>query len=149
VQWKVPGSVSAFVQRAGRCARAAGHVGLAVLLAEQSVYSTILNENGNKPAKSKFKKGEKRKVPAVVNQPQSNEDSKARKNYAIARGGQRGSNNPALDVILINDCPAIDEEADDEGLYSLVQSGICRRLVLTRIYGNKTPSKCCLSRYFQ
>jgi hypothetical protein len=88
-------------------------------------------------------------MPAGINQPQSNEDSKARKNYTIARGGQRGSNNPALDAILIRDCPAIDEEAEDEGVYSLVQSGICRRFVLMRIYGNKTPSKCCISHCFQ
>ncbi|KAF8952572.1 P-loop containing nucleoside triphosphate hydrolase protein [Flammula alnicola] len=146
VQWKVPGSVSAFVQRAGRCARAAGHVGLAVLLAEQSVYSTILNENGNKPTKSKFKKGEKRKASAAVNQQRPNEDSKTRKNYSRARGGQRGSNDPALDAILIRDCPAIDKEAEDEGLYSWVQSGVCWRSVLTQIYGNKPPTPtvaCC------
>ncbi|KDR71310.1 hypothetical protein GALMADRAFT_1345788 [Galerina marginata CBS 339.88] len=146
VQWKVPGSVSAFVQRAGRCARAAGHVGLAVLLAEQSVYSTMLNEHGNKPAKSKFKKGEKRKGAAASNKQQTNEDSKARKNYAIARGGQRGSNDPTHDAILVRDHPAIDDKAEDEGLYSLIQSGVCRRSVLTRIYGNNPPNPtvpCC------
>ncbi|KAF8808257.1 hypothetical protein BYT27DRAFT_7049518, partial [Phlegmacium glaucopus] len=66
--------------------------------------------------------------------------------HAIARGGKRGSNDPKHDVILILDCPAIDEEADDEGLYSFVQSGTCRRMVLTQIYNNKPPNPivpCC------
>ncbi|KAF8961576.1 P-loop containing nucleoside triphosphate hydrolase protein [Flammula alnicola] len=148
VQWKVPGSISAFVQRAGRCARASGHVGLAVLLAEQSVYGTMLNEHGNRPMKSKFKKGDKRRghASAGVSQTQANKDSKARKTHAIARGGKRGSNDLKDDAILIRDCPAIDEEAEDEGLYSLVQSGLCRRSVLTRIYDNKPPNPtvpCC------
>lgn len=38
VQWKLTTTVSSFVQRAGRAARAAGRTGLAVLLVEKSVY---------------------------------------------------------------------------------------------------------------
>ncbi|KAF8950950.1 hypothetical protein BDZ97DRAFT_1891098 [Flammula alnicola] len=67
---------------------------------------------------------------------------KARRNHAIARGGKRGSNDPGLDAILIRDCPAIDEEAEDEGLYSLVQSGVCRRSVLTQIVLDPTVPCC-------
>lgn len=69
----------------------------------------------------------------ATSQPSRNSRRARSEKYAIARGGQRGSSNPAFDVILIHDCPAIDEEAEDEGVYSLVQSGICRRLVLMRI----------------
>jgi len=38
VQWKLTTTVSAFVQRAGRAARAVGRTGLAVLLVEKSIY---------------------------------------------------------------------------------------------------------------
>ncbi|KAJ6472905.1 P-loop containing nucleoside triphosphate hydrolase protein [Mycena vitilis] len=38
VQWKLPGSVSIFVQRAGRAGRRRGSTGLAVLLVEPSAY---------------------------------------------------------------------------------------------------------------
>ncbi|EKM53696.1 uncharacterized protein PHACADRAFT_164002 [Phanerochaete carnosa HHB-10118-sp] len=39
VQWKLPKSLSQFVQRAGRAARQPGHKGLAVLLVERAAYS--------------------------------------------------------------------------------------------------------------
>ncbi|KAF5335869.1 hypothetical protein D9758_017235 [Tetrapyrgos nigripes] len=42
--WKLPGSVSAFVQRAGRAARDPNHKGLAVLLVEKTAYSINLEE---------------------------------------------------------------------------------------------------------
>ena len=44
VQWKVPGTLSNFIQRAGRAARGSDRRGLAVLLVEPSVYSIILSE---------------------------------------------------------------------------------------------------------
>jgi len=39
VQWKLPGTLSMFIQRAGRAARARGRKGLAVLLVERSAYA--------------------------------------------------------------------------------------------------------------
>lgn len=38
VQWKLPGTLSMFIQRAGRAARAQNRKGLAVLLVEKSAY---------------------------------------------------------------------------------------------------------------
>lgn len=137
----MPGSISAFVQRAGRAARAAGHIGLAVLLAEQSVYSTVLNEHGVKPPKTKLKKGERAKKPLEQGQQSTREETKAKRAYAITRGGQRGSSDRQHDSVLVVDCPVIDEEAEDEGLFSLVQSGTCRRLVLTQVYKNQQPGE--------
>lgn len=120
---------------------------MAVLLAEQSVYSTVLDENGHRASKPKFQKGLSKKSklpggtgPSLEIAPDSKSMLKAKKTHAIARGGRRGSNDPTLDPIYVRDCAKIDEEAADEGLYSLVQSGICRREVLARIYGNKLSS---------
>jgi superfamily II DNA helicase RecQ len=48
VQWKLPKSISAFVQRAGRSARVSGRVGLAVMLVEQSIYATLLDTAGRR-----------------------------------------------------------------------------------------------------
>lgn len=44
VQWKLPGSVSVLVQRAGRAARGRDRVGIAILLVEPSAYTTDLTK---------------------------------------------------------------------------------------------------------
>ncbi|TFK17586.1 P-loop containing nucleoside triphosphate hydrolase protein [Coprinopsis marcescibilis] len=44
VQWKLPSSLSAFVQRAGQAARQASRTGLAVLLVEKSAYTQVFEE---------------------------------------------------------------------------------------------------------
>jgi len=44
VQWKLPASVSTFVQRAGRAGRGPGCRGLAVLLVEKSTYEADLSQ---------------------------------------------------------------------------------------------------------
>lgn len=135
------------MQRAGRAARAAGRVGLAVLLVEPSVYTTILNEHGEKPKTSSengsknAKSAKKKQATSPIAKP-SSEDTKAKRNYAIARGVQRGGPDISRDVVLVRDCPAIDAESADEGLLSLVQSGTCRRDVLTDVYGNKPAREC-------
>ncbi|KAJ6517846.1 hypothetical protein DFH09DRAFT_1287620 [Mycena vulgaris] len=49
-------------------------------------------------------------------------------------------------MIFVVDTPPLDPEAEDEGLLVFVQTGQCRRLVLTRIYNNKSPNPivpCC------
>ena len=45
VQWKLPGSISAFVQCAGYAGRAQDHTGLAVLLVEQAAYGVDIGQN--------------------------------------------------------------------------------------------------------
>lgn len=140
VQWKLPGSISAFVQRAGRCARAPGTVGLAVLLVEPSVYSTVLDEHGSKPVGGK-KSAKSGKACSIKHKPPTSEESKAKKTYAEQRGLKRGSQGGKHDAILVQDCPPIDGEATDEGLYSLVQAGTCRRSILSIVFGNAPARK--------
>ncbi|KAF8153775.1 P-loop containing nucleoside triphosphate hydrolase protein [Crassisporium funariophilum] len=130
VQWKLPSSISSWVQRAGRAARAAGHVGLAILLAEPSAYTTILDEHGRRIVSKN--KGKEAKKP---NSPDQG-TSKGKRGYGIVHGSRRGSVTGKHDAVLLRDCPAIDQEAADEGLLSFVQSGTCRRQVLKKIYNN-------------
>ncbi|KAJ7302861.1 P-loop containing nucleoside triphosphate hydrolase protein [Mycena albidolilacea] len=122
VQWKLPGSVSVFVQRAGRAARTDGTTGLAVLLVEPSAYGVNVEEQGMTRGKdaseseaAKKKMAQKRKAPAQ------------------ARGVNRGSVGGKHDAIFVKDTPRLDPEVADEGLHVLVQAGTCRRGVLTQI----------------
>ena len=150
MQWKLPGSVSAFVQRAGRTARARDRTGLAVLLVEQSAYGVDIGEDVREaeatakglPRQRKNKRGKGKAVQAT-GQPKTNtkEEIKARKQAAQARGSKRGTQDGKNDNILVKQQPIIDAESMDEGLYALVQTGLCRRKILTEIYGNKPASE--------
>ncbi|KAJ7927230.1 hypothetical protein B0H13DRAFT_1570892, partial [Mycena leptocephala] len=62
------------------------------------------------------------------------------KAHAKARGVNRGSVGGKHDAIFVKDTPPLDPEAADEGLHVLVQTGTCRRGVLTKIYNNNAPS---------
>ncbi|CAA7267795.1 unnamed protein product [Cyclocybe aegerita] len=104
VQWKLPTSVSAFVQRAGRAARLHDHLGLAVLLVEPSTYSIMLDEKGNKPDatpsgtdKTKTKKA----ASTPAEKAKAAELKKLKKNHAKVRGVQRGSLGGWHNTILI------------------------------------------------
>lgn len=142
VQWKLTTSVSAFVQRAGRAARAAGRTGLAVLLVEKSAYDTDLLAHfdslglNSDVAGSKEGKKRKRGVREAVTYPKA-----SNKEYAVSRGVQRGGPDPTKDATGNRDDIPVDMLALDEGLYTLVQTGKCRRLVLTRVYRNAPAGK--------
>ena len=100
MQWKLPGSVSAFVQRAGHAARAQNHAGLAVLLVEQSAYGVDIGEDMReaeatakglpRQQKTQKKKRSKGKTTQATGQPKTNtkEEAKARKQAAKARGSK-------------------------------------------------------------
>ena len=128
VQWKLPASVSTFVQRAGRAGRDPKRTGLAVLLVEKSVYEANLTRLDE--ASSGHKKKSVR---------QSSTYPKAPKGYAIQHNVQRGSFGGLSDENLWKEDVPLDAKSLDEGLYSLAQTGSCRRKVLTGIYGNDTP----------
>lgn len=136
MQWKLPSSVSSFVQRAGRAARGPGRTGLAVLLAEKSIYNADLldlekvtnNETGGGKGK-----GKKKSVR------QSSDYPKATKEYAIAHGVRRGGFDEQFDADPMPTDVPLDRDSIDEGLYSFVQSVSCRRWVLMKIYGNDIP----------
>ncbi|KAJ7764573.1 P-loop containing nucleoside triphosphate hydrolase protein [Mycena maculata] len=139
VQWKLPASVSIFVQRAGWAARGHGRTGVAVLLVKPSAYAIDLTEE---LAKEQGVRG-KKKVPAKEKESDAEKRRKAkkRKAYAKSRGVNRGAAGGKQDEILVRDTPRLDPEAANKGLYVSVQAGTCRRAILTRIFGNKPASK--------
>ena len=57
VQWKLPASVSTFVQQAGRAGRGEGSSGLAVLLVEKSVYEADILRLESEGTKTKKRTG--------------------------------------------------------------------------------------------
>ena len=70
---------------------------------------------------------------------QSSTYPKASKGYAIRHGVLRGSFDGLSDENILKELIPLDMKSLDEGLYTLVQTGLCRRKVLTLIYGNDTP----------
>ncbi|KAJ7698295.1 hypothetical protein B0H17DRAFT_1196880 [Mycena rosella] len=135
-QWKLPASMSLFVQRAGRAARAKGRTGLAILLVEPSAYGIELAEGVSGKitgAKPKREASDKEKESNA----EKREKAKKKKAYAKSRGVLRGSAGGKHDTIFIVETPALDPEAQNEGLLVLVQTMECRRAVLTLIYNNK------------
>ncbi|EDR09889.1 uncharacterized protein LACBIDRAFT_325779 [Laccaria bicolor S238N-H82] len=128
VQWKLPASVSTFVQQAGRAGRDPKRTGLAALLVEKSVYEADLTKLDE--ALSGHKKKSVR---------QSSTYPKAPKGYAIRHNVQRGSFGGLSNENVWKEDVPLDTKSLDKGLYSLAQTGSCRRKVLTVIYGNDTP----------
>ena len=59
--------------------------------------------------------------------------------HANSCGAKRGARGGQHDTIFVKEQPRIQPDAPDEGLHVLVQTGTCRRLVLTEIYGNRIP----------
>lgn len=131
VQWKLTATVSSFVQRAGRAARAAGRTGLAVLLVEKSVYDADLDKAQEASTTTK-----KKNVRQAASYPKAES-----KDYPIQRGVLRGAYNGKTDTVTQGITVPIDIAAIDEGAHSLVQTTTCRRRVLMRIYGNDVPSE--------
>ncbi|KII85582.1 hypothetical protein PLICRDRAFT_178633 [Plicaturopsis crispa FD-325 SS-3] len=137
VQWKMPGSVSTFVQRAGRAGRGAGTKGLAVLLVEQSVYGVDPAEIKHvPPAGGKGKKQKGKTGTEPVSASDAKKRAAAKKARAVARGAKRGSRDGTDDDKYTRDAPPLQADAVDEGLAVLAQTGFCRRAVLTEVYAN-------------
>ncbi|KAE9401327.1 P-loop containing nucleoside triphosphate hydrolase protein [Gymnopus androsaceus JB14] len=137
VQWKLPGTISSFVQRAGRAARAPNHRGLAVLLVEKSAYAEELGALQELLEDTAIKSGKKKKPGGAAAQKKTS--AKDKRQYAEIHGVNRGSYGGKKDHVYLKSEPPIDETASNEGLFVLVQTGICRRQVLTKIFKNKEP----------
>lgn len=137
VQWKLPTTVSSFVQRAGRAARGSGRTGIAVLLVEKTVYDADLSNVPTDDFRS-ANSGGSTKIRKSVRQ--ASTYPKGPKGHANLHGVLRGSYGGASDVAPPSDVP-IDWNSLDEGLYSFVQTSTCRRALLTKIYGNDAPSQ--------
>ncbi|KAF7359579.1 p-loop containing nucleoside triphosphate hydrolase protein [Mycena venus] len=144
VQWKLPASVSIFVQRAGRAARLHGRTGVAILLVEPSAYAVDLFEELAKEQTGQGKK--KRQAKEKETDAEKRKRAQEKKTYAKSRGLLRGAADVEHDEILVKDTPLLDPEAANEGLYVLVQAGTCRRAILTKIYNNASAAPtvaCC------
>ncbi|KAL1658031.1 P-loop containing nucleoside triphosphate hydrolase protein [Schizophyllum commune] len=139
VQWKLPGKLSNFVQRAGRAARDPNIRGLAVLLVEPTAYSVDLlagvdvevamaekaekGGKGGKGGKRRHRRKPRRKVVKG-------------KEYANLRGRQRGARSGKKDDFPPGDVEQCSPKHDDEaeGLYHVVQSRTCRREVIVGMF---------------
>ena len=66
---------------------------------------------------------------------------KRTKKVAIARGLFRGAADAKHDAVFVREQPPLDWASDNENLLVFVQTGICRRAVLTDIYRNQPPSE--------
>lgn len=141
VQWKLTSSVSSFVQRAGRAARGSGRTGIAVLLVEKTTYEADLF----KITEARIDEQGKLKKKLTVRQSSSYSKSKD-KQYAVNRGVLRGTFGGATDAFPTisshdsSDDVPLDSGSIDEGLYTLVQTRVCRRQILTKIYKNQIAS---------
>ncbi|EGN93326.1 hypothetical protein SERLA73DRAFT_156505 [Serpula lacrymans var. lacrymans S7.3] len=63
---------------------------------------------------------------------------KTGKVHAQSQGSKQGAHGDLHDFILVKDEPVLDYATKDEGLLAFIQTGLCRRAVLTKVYGNKT-----------
>lgn len=133
IQWKLPLTLSNFIQRAGRAARDSNRHGIAILLVERSAYaqSNLARPRSTRTRKAKNNVGT---TQLVSSQPVSSAQKKASKDYAEAHGLKRGTRTGLHDTAPTGTAPIVDPDAADEGLLALVQSVTCRRQVWTEVY---------------
>ncbi len=131
VQWKLPKTLSNWVQRAGRVARGRDRQGIAVLLVERSVYSTNLETRKDKATKvtpkTKSKPGSPAQKPAT---------KKETKEYAVAHGLLRGGTSKD-DRVPDSKALKLDPEDDDEGLRVFTQNTTCRRKLCASVFDSE------------
>ncbi|EMD37426.1 hypothetical protein CERSUDRAFT_29423, partial [Gelatoporia subvermispora B] len=136
VQWKLPATLSNWIQRAGRAARGRGRTGLAVLLVERSAYSIDLSTaGGQRPVKGRQR--------GKQNQAREKTKRQVPKDYAKSRGVNRGSSQGKDEIIPLTNEPPVDLDALDEGLLSFVQTTRCRREVWSTVFESALPIPCC------
>lgn len=105
-----------------------------MLLVEKTVYDADLSQLVEEAASSHSKSKSK-------GVRQSSTYPKAPKGYAAQHGALRGAHGGQTDEVELKTEVPLDRESLDEGLYSLVQTGKCRREVLTAVYHNDKPRK--------
>ncbi|KAG7087024.1 hypothetical protein E1B28_013003 [Marasmius oreades] len=131
VQWKIPATLSSFVQHAGWAVRSPGIKGRAILLVEKSTYNVVLG-----PLAETLK--DKKLTPAAKR--------KKVQEYAEEHGILRGAANPQGDSKYTRTSPPVDVENEHENVHAFVQTGICRWAILAEVFGNEKPEptvKCC------
>jgi hypothetical protein len=141
VQWKAPTSTSSWVQRAARAARAPGHYGLAVLLVEKTAFETnptatvpdkpAVNGQGSRGQRGRRGQGRGRGAGRG-----SGRGAKRGASYAVLHGQKRGTRTGTHDTVTVQDEPPLSDEAPAEGLFVFIQTTVCRRRVLEKIFKN-------------
>ncbi|KAH9914558.1 P-loop containing nucleoside triphosphate hydrolase protein [Fomitopsis serialis] len=145
VQWKLPATLSNFIQRAGRAARARNRTGIAILLVERSAYSINLASTSPTHESNSTTKPSTKRHRRKARGPPKDSREKTPKDYAkrhgVNRGGSAGvAGDNTLDPA---DHPKLDHDTDDEGLLAFVQSTQCRRKVWRSIYECPASVPCC------
>ncbi|KAJ7170920.1 P-loop containing nucleoside triphosphate hydrolase protein [Mycena crocata] len=145
VQWKAPPNLSSWIQRAGRAARAAGRVGIAVMIVEKSAFEVAPLASGNADATTT--------APAAASATRGRGRGRGRggrggagrrggkkqgKEYAELHGQKRGWFKSTNDIMEALEDAVVEMPADApaEGLYVLIQATICRRRILAQIFKN-------------
>ncbi|KAI0041673.1 P-loop containing nucleoside triphosphate hydrolase protein, partial [Auriscalpium vulgare] len=147
VQWKMPPTLSAWVQRAGRAARGPGRQGLAVMLVERSAFETRgrgagPRGRGRARGLGRGRGGSHDRQRGGGRQRGRGGTVKMLGDYAILHGINRGALavastsstlKPEHDPVLTADSPS-------EGLFVFIQATVCRRKVLTKVFNNPEPA---------
>ncbi|KAI0763973.1 P-loop containing nucleoside triphosphate hydrolase protein [Trametes elegans] len=151
VQWRLPSTLSNFIQRAGRAARDPSRSGIAVLLVERSAFSPPGHKAARNPqpshhstihhtpASTQAARADSSTTISITGEllDASKPRTKHRRilqEYAEAHGSKRGSCAANQDARPLGAQPALDPDAADEGLISFVQSVQCRREVWSAMY---------------
>ncbi len=140
----MPATFSNWIQRAGRAARGRARTGLAILIAERTVFNTDLvteaapSTTAVKPGakKKKRKDDDDLKAAETMTKP----DSKETRAYAIAHGLNRGGSQMA-DTPPAGLQPLLNPDSADEGLLTFIQSVTCRRKVWAEAFESPMASK--------
>ncbi|KAF5380428.1 hypothetical protein D9615_004643 [Tricholomella constricta] len=143
VQWKAAKNISSWVQRAGRAARASGRDGLAVMLVENwqkaVAEGASVGQDGRGRGRGHTGRGRGRG--------ERGHGGIKHSGYSVLHGQRRGTYSGAFDIINPIDGPVeIAADTPGEGIYIYIQETVCRRRVLTKIFGNavsNVPSATC------
>jgi hypothetical protein len=137
-------STSSWVQRAGRAARAPGRYGLAVLLVEKTAFETNPTATvPDKPAVNAHGRGQRGRRGQGRGRGAgrgpgrgSGRGAKRGASYAVLHGQKRGTRSGTHDTVTVQDEPPLSDEAPAEGLFVFIQTTVCRRRVLEKIFKN-------------
>ncbi|KAI0041358.1 P-loop containing nucleoside triphosphate hydrolase protein, partial [Auriscalpium vulgare] len=148
VQWKLPPSLSAWVQRAGRAARGAGRTGKAILLVEKSAFE--VDPCGAIPTPEpavSHPTTHGRKTKQRTRRKAATSTGKRGREYAALHGQLRGSMDAQHDAVEVRDEPRLVDDAPGEGLYAFIQTTVCRRDILVKVFENDRSdvpkAQCC------
>lgn len=134
VQWKLPATLSNFIQRAGRAGRGRNRSGLAVLIVERSAYSIDLTKDSTTTAGPKSRSKKAATDPNTKPSKRKNaQEAKDASDYALSHGLGRGGT-ACHDDVPRGVQPSLNPEALDEGLLMFVQSVQCRRKVWAKAF---------------